>query len=125
MRPAVLAFLHLETFADVADEDGVEPAVEPAEAGVSGGLAIGRFEEMSIEPDLIFQFEHSIAWTAGGPQERFGLGIARPDVRECSLAVQREMTEDIVETRHEKFFAVAQGARGGDGHRIRGAHSTW
>ena len=49
--------LHLERLADVADDDAIEPAIEPAETGVARRLPVGRFEQVPIEPELIVQFE--------------------------------------------------------------------
>ena len=43
----------VDRLAHVADEDAVQPAVEPAEAGLARGLPEGRFEQVPVQPELI------------------------------------------------------------------------
>ena len=60
--------------AHVADQDAVQPAVEPAEAGLARGLPEGRLEQVPVEPDLIAGVQDAAAEPAG-PQERLGVGV--------------------------------------------------
>ena len=98
--------LHRDRHADVADQDAVQPAVEPAEAGLAGGLPEGRLEQVPVQPELIAAIQDPPAWTAG-TQERLRVRVDGPQAGEERLAVEGMMAHQVPEEGQHDGVAVA------------------
>ena len=95
--PAAAVAQNGHPFSHVADEDAVQRAIEPAEAGIAGDLPECGFKQVPIQPGLVAGLEHAAYRTAGleEPPDRVGLSGLQPG--EERLAVQWVLAQNLTE----------------------------
>ena len=77
---------NLEPLSHIADEDAVQRAVEPAEAGMARGLSECGFEQVPVQPDLIPSLQYAASGTAG-MEERFCVRVHGQELCKERLAL--------------------------------------
>lgn len=60
--------LDFEWLPHVADKNAVEPAIEPAEAGATGGIPKGCVEDVAVQPEPIGNIQNAAVRAAGPPE---------------------------------------------------------